>query len=112
MITPSRLDQHGDPSMTITSLFQTFATSTGDRWMDVVGHIEKLCGELGGDAELLGFDPTRHNVPPFEDRIGAAMLRESVRTSAFICALPNSSQLHMNGTIEYAGPGKTTRFER
>lgn len=105
MITPSRLDQHGDPSMTITSLFQTFATSTGDRWMDVVGHIEKLCGELGGDAELLGFDPTRHNVPPFEDRIGAAMLRESVRTSAFICALPNSSQLHMNGTIEYAGPG-------
>jgi hypothetical protein len=105
LITAAEIEGSGGHPIVIPALFEAFAASTGDRWMDVVGYIEELRGERGSDTERLGYDPTYQNIPPFEDRSGAEMIREGVKMGAFICARVDTRDTPMHGTIQYAGPG-------
>lgn len=104
LLSTQQVADEGGPATVVHSLFTSFASSVGDRWMEIVGHIERLSGQHVIDPELLASDPQHATVPPFNDVVGASMIKESVRIGHFICAsIIHPTPDHL--IIGYAGVG-------
>jgi hypothetical protein len=104
VIDGDRVRDESSQAAIIASLFASFARSTGGAWTAVVGEIENLSGQSAADVELRLGDPQYQNIPPFEDRMGALMLAEAVKLSAFVSA-DAPSRRKLTSEIRYAGLG-------